>query len=304
MRIARVRIESMATPVLAFEADGAVYDVAVLEAAAGPAVWSTADFHSRVIAIRCAGLEPLYERLRAGHRPTAARLPPGSYLPLPPCDTDRAALLQLGPYDLGAEQPQLMLSSARIAVGEGQPVPFPPGSLEPDFEAGLAAVLGDDLWRASPAQAQRAVLGYTMVLDWTAWHDEPWHARPLWRDAPSQLGPTLVTDNELGRLPRLRAEVRVGEERWSAGMVGDWAFSPADSLAFASQHVDLRAGDVVGLGRFLMGSPRRVGRRLAFGERVAVSVERLGTLTGWAVPAPPPVRWHERPLPGGGASEG
>ncbi|MBW2527508.1 MAG: fumarylacetoacetate hydrolase family protein [Deltaproteobacteria bacterium] len=294
MKLARVRIESMATPVLAFVADGAVYDVAALEASLDLPTWSAADFHTRVISVGGAGLPELYERLRAGHRPTEARLPPGEYLPLAPCDTDRAAYVQLAPYDAGAGEPQFVHRTVRSAVGDEQPVALPSAAAPPCFEAGLAVVLSDDLWRATPREAHKAILGYTLALDWRSWRDDPaWHARRPWLDAPLQLGPTLLTADELESVDRLAARVRVGDHEWSAGTVGDWRFPPAESLAFVSQHLELQAGDVVGLGRLLMGSAQRVGRALGFHERVTLSVERLGRLTGWAVPGPE-ARWRQR----------
>lgn len=292
MRIARVRLESMATPVLAFVCDGAVYDVAELEARSSAPAWGSTDFHTRVIGLSCAGLEPLYEQLRAGERPTEARLPPGTFLPLAPCDTERASYIQLGPYDRAAPTPRFRHQPARALTGDGQPISFPAEAPTPDFEAGVAAVLRDDLWRAAAGEAGRAVLGYTLVLDWSAWREEPWHGRPAWLDAPSQLGPAVVTRDEFPRLAELRARVRVGTDEWNAGLVGDWPFEVAEAIAFISQHVELRAGDVIGVGRFRLGSAGSVGRTLRYNQRVTVSVEGLGELMGWAVRGPAPGAWR------------
>lgn len=285
----------MATPVLAFVCDGAVYDVAALETAQDTPHWAATDFHTRVCSLSCAGLGELYERVRAGHRPTEARLPPGSYLPLAPCDTDRAAYLQLSPYDRRAQEPAFALRDARGLLGDHQPIAFPAQAPMVDVEAGLAAILREDLWRATPAEVDRAVLGYTLVLDWTAWPShERWDGRPLPLDPPSQLGPALVTREELGGVAKLRAVMQVGSDEWTAGTVGDWTFPLAEAIAFISQHLPLQTGDVVGLGALPLGSPSSVGRTLAYGERVTLRVEGLAQLTGWAVAGPPPGPWRRQ----------
>ena len=294
MRIARARVESLATPVLALVCDGATYDVATLEERAGPGLAAPTDFHARVIALSCAGLRMLHERVRAGFRPAEARLLPGEFLPLAPCDTDRAAFVQLAPYELDGPQPVFRYRDARGLEGDGQSIPFPAAEpIELDVEASLAVVLREDLWRATPEQAERAVLGYSLVLDWAAAAGlADWGGRRADRDAGTQLGPALVTPDEARELASLTVRMRVGEHQWSAGRVGDWSYAPAESLAYVSQHVELRAGDVLSAGRFRGAAPEQGGCTLRYGDWVTVSVERLGALTGRAVQGPARGRWR------------
>ncbi len=255
MRIARVQIEDIATPLVALSVDGAYYDVAALEEIWQPArpqvlAFGGGDFHQRVIAARCAGLDDLEARLLGGRRPSEARLMPGQYLPLPPCDAERCyfvALREAARGDLG-----FALRDARALVGHDQPASLP---LSPDeaatVEGRLAVVLADDLWRAEARQAARAILGYSAVLDW---------------QGAAHLGPELHTRIDP------RAMARAG-----------WRFGPAEQLAFASQHLQLRAGDVVALCPLW-------SRPAAFHARVDMCFGALA-LRGWATPAPPPPRW-------------
>ena len=89
----------MAAPIVALVCDGASYDVAALVERWGFGTWGYAsDFHTRVFGLRCAGHAEVDARLRAGDRPSEARLWPREMLPLPPCDDERAAYVQLAPY--------------------------------------------------------------------------------------------------------------------------------------------------------------------------------------------------------------
>ena len=164
MRVAQVRVDEHASSVLALACDGELYDVDRLEAAWGVAhPLSGRDFHTRVVSARGEGLDELDARLRQGPRPASARLPRWEYVPLPPCDLDRAAYLQLAPYGHDGPMPLFEHRDARGLLGDDQPVPFfgPAGELA--VEAGVAALLGDDLWQAAPREAQRAILGVTLA---------------------------------------------------------------------------------------------------------------------------------------------
>jgi Fumarylacetoacetate (FAA) hydrolase family len=286
VRIARVLHGSSAAPVLALERDGALYDVGELDRVFGtrfsPECFTgpgACDFHTRALALGCAGLEELDERLLAGDRPSAARLLPGSFVWLPPCDTERAVYLQMAAYDEGLDEPLHRFGDARGLLGHQSPVPFPAGETQASYALGIAAVLRDDLRHATAAEAERAVLGYTVVNAWSGRDDEA--RRRGWGSprVPAQLGPVLVTPGELGELGRLKAQARVDGKVAAVTGVGEWGFSPAESIARLSHWVDLRGGDVIGAGRMRHGHGEA-----AFGATVEVAVERIGRLAGQPVP--------------------
>jgi Fumarylacetoacetate (FAA) hydrolase family len=279
MRIARVlRLvdgEPSPFPVLALERDGAVYDVGELDRAFGThfvpeRLPGAEDFHTRAIALECAGLDALDDRLRAGDRPSSARLLPGTFAWLPPCDTERALYVQVrGDGDDGGRPHRV--GNARALLGPGAAVPFPAEEERPDFGLGIAAVLGEDLEDAGPEDAGRAILGYALLNAWRGATAE---------GVPAQLGPVLVTVDEVGDVGQLRAQVRI--ERRAVVLAG-MGLSPTASIAEACRSGPLRAGDVIGVGCVRGGRGASHGVTVVYGAEVEVGVERLGRLVGRAV---------------------
>lgn len=299
MRVARVLHASSPLPIVALERDGALYSVASLDRAfatsyAPNRFADSGDFHARVIALACAGLAELDDRLLAGDRPTEARLPPQSFLWLAPCATERAALVHMAPSD---DEPAYFLGHARALLGHEASSPFPPDEERPDFELCVAAVLRDDLRRATSTEARRAILGYAILNGWTA-RDEEERARGVgWgvasaRDFAPQLGPLLVTADEIGDVGALRTQARVGADVLRCSSVGSWRFDIAESIAYVSNHIELNAGDVISAPPVAGGSAASQGRALAYGTSVELTVERLGKLAGRPVRGPEPVAWR------------
>lgn len=284
VRLARVLHGSSPVPVLALERDGALYDAAELDRIFGTRfspdhLPGASDFHTRVVALGGAGLETLDERLRAGDRPAAARLLPGTFVWLPPCDTDRAAYVQLAPYDEPSPEPLHRLGDARSLLGHESPIAFPSTEERPSFELGVAALLWDDLSGAEPEEAERAVFGYTILNGWSGADagQSAWTASRV----PAQLGPVVVSASDVGDLGRLKAQARIDGKVISTTTAEGCSFPLAAALAWVSRWTPLRGGDVVGLGCL------RGGRGEApFGAGVDLLVERLGKLTGRPVRRP------------------
>lgn len=280
MRVAQVRVDERARSVLALACDGELYDVEGLEAA-----WRVAhplsgrDFHTRVVSAGGEGLDELDARLRQGPRPASAHLPRGAYFPLPPCDLDRAAYFQLAPYGQEDEGARFEHRDARGLVGDGQPVPLFGPAAELSVAAGVAAILADDLWQATAREAERAILGVTLVLDWGR-GDRPWAERLPCPASPSQIGPALTMRQRLRDLAELDLTIDVGGTKRRAGRIGDWTRPPGETLSWMSQHVPLRAGDVVGLG-CLRGGRLGAGE-VRPGQRVRLTLKPLMRLEGWA----------------------
>ncbi|MFT3775530.1 MAG: fumarylacetoacetate hydrolase family protein [Minicystis sp.] len=283
MRIARVLREdpdeSSALPLLALERDGALYDVGELDRVFGtpydPDLFPGAtDFHTRVIALGAAGLQALDERLRAGERPTEARLLPGSFVWLPPCDTERVLHVQLAAYDPPGSRPTYRFGNARGLLGHDEAVVFPAEETRPEFELGLAAVLREDLRCATAEDADQAILGYAILNGWCG-RDEITHAPAAARRVASQLGPVLVTGDEIGDLACLRAQARVNGQVIASTTAGGWTTPPAEAIAWLSRWIDLRSGDVIGLGALHGGCGAA-----PHGSTIDLLIERLGKLTG------------------------
>lgn len=267
---------------LAIERDGALYDVAeldrIFDTAYAPDRFAGAgDFHTRVIALRGAGLDALDDRLRRGERPSEARLLPDAVLWLPPRDPDRALFVQMASPRVARAAPSFRFENARALVGHAGRVIFPADEGRPDYELGVAAILAEDLERATPRDAEAAILGFAILNGWCgrdAEDADPSAARLV----AAQLGPVLVTADDIEDLARLRAQVRVDRRVVISADLGGWTFSAAESIAWASRHTPLRAGDVIGLGCVASGASARA--LPAWGSDVELLVERLGKLSG------------------------
>jgi hypothetical protein len=280
VKVARLQLPELATPVVALCCDGAHYDVATLER-----LWRAesdgSDFFARVIASGSAGLAELHARLANGRRPTEARIRDGECLPLPPCDDTRSAYLQLAPAELRGDAPRFHHRDARAFVGDAQPVAVWTGSLA--VEVGLAIVLGDDLERACEREARRAVLAWTLLIDWTI--GDAWE-----RDAPqppSQLGPALCFRPRLEEVLEREIVLTVSGTRRTTSAIRVRAFSITECLAYLSHHVALRAGDVIGTGCVVGGR-----ERVRVGEQVNVEVPGVMALSGFSVRAPEAATWR------------
>ncbi len=298
MRLARVLLTSSSAPVpvAALERDGCLYDVGLLLDLLGlsaeePASASVDDFFGRVFALRCAGLEALDERLFRGDRPSAARLSADDVVWLAPCLPERALWVALSSAPL-AEAPRYHLGNARSLLGHQASVAFPSEEPEPSVDISIAALIGDDLYNATAEEAERAILGYSILLGFEARSEAARSGACRGRDFGAILGPVLVTKDEAGPPVLARARMRVRGEVVALPPLAADAFTIAESVAFISQHISLAPGDVVSAAPFSGANDvlRRFG--VGFGETIEVAIDRLGKVAGRPVrgPIPPPYR--------------
>jgi hypothetical protein len=265
--------------VVALERDGALYDVAELEHIfdtrfSPERMPGAGDFHTRVIALGCAGLDAVDDRLRSGDRPTAARVLPGNFVWLAPCDTDRASFIEIAPHDEPSDEPLHRRGDARGLLGHDVVVPIPPAAGEAVYELGVAAILGENVEGASPEQAERSILGFVLL---NAWAGRAPEKHPGWLSCPvpMQLGPVLVTKDDLGDVSGLRAQARVDGAVVTSTSLDSATNGLATAMAWVSRWTELRAGDVIG-----RGSGVAARGPVPFGGIAELVAERLGKLTG------------------------
>ena len=280
-------------PTVAIERDGALYSVAALAEALGsrcashdPAAFGRRyalvsddwDFQHAVISLRGESFRELDERVRSGERPSSARLFPGTFTWLPPCATERVSLFLCSGENAGTHSrgPSFRLGSARALLGHEATVPVLTDEGHVAIECAVAAVLGDDLFRATEREAHEAIFGYSLLLTFED-------------GLAAQLGPSLVTRDECGPIAGLRAQVRLDGQALSVCEVGERPFSAAETIAWISHHMPLRAGDVIGAALI---DHRELRHRVAFGTRVELAVERIGKLSGKPTQGPPMRVWR------------
>lgn len=191
--------------------------------------------------------------------------------------------------------PVFYFSNTSEVRGPDDAVWAPAGSAELDYELEVGALVdtpGRDLPESS---AEEAIGGFFVLNDWSArdLQREETTVRlgpAKGKDFATSIGPWLVTPDELAdarrpgsRGPDLAMTASVNGRELSRGTWSDARFSFGQMLARASADVALRPGDVIGSGTVGSGclleiGADRFGRWLEPGDRVVLSVERLGEL--------------------------
>lgn len=185
--------------------------------------------------------------------------------------------------------PNIFARWASTLAADGDEVPLPPAEPALDFEAELVAVLGGELRDAEAAEAVAAVLAYACGNDITARGYQ--HRTSQWGlgknpDGSAPMGP-LVTPDEVGELAPLTISCRLNGVEVQRSTLDHMVFDTGQILAYASGCLTLRPGDVV-----FTGTPEGVGFRrtppvlMGDGDDVAVTIERIGTLTNRIVAKP------------------
>ncbi|MFO0549239.1 MAG: fumarylacetoacetate hydrolase family protein [Polyangiaceae bacterium] len=287
---------------MALERDGFFYDVEALELAARDAPElrdgaptplaaiegdvDAADFHARVVSLGAAGLRELDTLLARGFRPGEAWVEPSTFAPLAPCDTARATYVHIDPRASAAWP--VRIGHARSLVGQDALLDVPDGE-HLDFEVGVAALIGEDLERASATEVRSAIAGWMVLVEVVMLDVERAATCHLSTPRGSRVavGPWLTPPHASGRLEDARVSLTLRGATVDVGPLGEHfgARRAEEAIARASSLVPIAAGDLVGLGPL----PRATGRALAIGwqlhERLDVVVGGLGALRVTAVSA-------------------
>ncbi|HEY2916588.1 MAG TPA: fumarylacetoacetate hydrolase family protein [Candidatus Limnocylindrales bacterium] len=203
--------------------------------------------------------------------------------------------------------PIFYFSNTSEIRGPGEPVWAPRGSSELDFELEVGAVVDTPVFDLPADRAEQAIGGYFVLADWSA--------RDLQRDESvvrlgpakgkdfaTSIGPWIVTPDELAGQrggatgPDLMMIATVTDAAGHAVEVsrGTWAsahFSFGQMLERASADVHVRPGEILGSGTVGSGSllesrEGTLGRFLAPGDSVRLSIEGVGELMTPIVPRP------------------
>lgn len=178
--------------------------------------------------------------------------------------------------------PQAFLKAAASVVGPGSTIPLPAGIGRVDAEVELAVVIGKPAHHAGPRSVLESVLGYTIGLDITARGAQ---ARDhLWTEAKSRtgftpIGPWIETDLDPCDL---RMSLIVNGREEATGTTADLARDVGQVLAYLSELVELRPGDVV-----LTGAPGTYAP-ITPGDAITAVIEHIGHLDASVVAEPTP----------------
>jgi 2-keto-4-pentenoate hydratase/2-oxohepta-3-ene-1,7-dioic acid hydratase in catechol pathway len=160
-------------------------------------------------------------------------------------------------------------------------IEMPRGVPAVNYEVELAFVIARTTKLATPEEAKKNILGFTLMNDVTAGQFNPMtefrqstlFAYGKTYDGFGPLGPWIVTDLDTRSL---RMQTRVNGEIRQDHTTADFIHQPHEVLSAASHVMTLLPGDVISLG-----SPPGVGP-MQDGDVVEIEIEGVGTLRNHA----------------------
>lgn len=203
------------------------------------------------------------------------------------------------------EIPIFYFSNAAAVVGPHDPVPISPGCTRWDYELEVAAVIGREVANVGPDEAGDAIVGFTILCDWSARDLQYREMAGLLgpakgKDGATTLGPMLVTVDELepfrsGGSYHLEMKAYVDDELVSHGWMDQMDWSWADMVAYAARGTRLVPGEVIGSGTVptgcLVEHANTKGEDfrgwLEPGNVVRLEVQGLGETRQEVLPPPP-----------------
>jgi fumarylacetoacetate (FAA) hydrolase len=190
--------------------------------------------------------------------------------------------------------PIFYFSNVSEIRGPDEPVWRPAASQELDYELEVAALIDTPVHDLPAPRGEEAIGGYLVFNDWSArdLQREETTVRlgpAKGKDFATSIGPWLVTPDELadareGNGYDLEMSAAINGVEISRGTWAGAQFSFGAMIERASADVRLQPGDLIGSGTVGTGcllevKDERFGRWLEPGDVVALTVERLGTLT-------------------------
>jgi acylpyruvate hydrolase len=182
------------------------------------------------------------------------------------------------------EHPTLFAKFADTLLGAGDDIVRPDETDELDWEVELALVVGRRVRRASTAEAEAAIAGFTVLNDVTCrdwqFRTREWLQGKNW-ESTTPVGPWLVTPDELpgGVRPTLDVRLLVDGEVMQSDSTADLLFDPVALVQYVSTMVRLNPGDLIATGTpGGVGHARKPARYLVGGETVVAEIEGIGRL--------------------------
>ncbi|MEM7286922.1 MAG: fumarylacetoacetate hydrolase family protein [Actinomycetota bacterium] len=181
------------------------------------------------------------------------------------------------------DHPNLFARWYTTLVVDGGSTPVPPGERGLDWEAELAVVIGKEMLEVDRADAMDGVFGYTCFNDISARKYQ--RATPQWAlgknpDNSGPIGPVVVSADEIGDPYALSIGSRYNGRTVQDSVTGEMIFKIDETIAYITQALTLRPGDVIATG-----TPDGVGSRMdppvlmGPGDTIEVEIGSIGVLT-------------------------
>jgi len=206
--------------------------------------------------------------------------------------------------------PAFYFACPSTVLGPYDDAPMAPGSAWQDFELEIAAIIGTGGKDLSVAEAEAAIIGYTIFNDWSArdlqnMESQLGIGQGKGKDSGITLGPYLVTPDELDPY-NLAVTALVNDNEIGSGTTADMDWSFAEVISYASRGVTLNPGEVIGSGtvptctlveHLDLSAPQAFVGWLHDGDVVTLRVEGLGETRQIvrATPRPHPLPARRKP---------
>ena len=149
-------------------------------------------------------------------------------------------------------EPSLFLKATSAISSDLSYVLNPEGATKLDYEVELAVIIGDTLHRATEAEARRAIVGYTLMCDYSERsyqleHGGQWTKGKSY-DTFAPFGPVFVTKDEIHNPDNLVLQLKVNGEMRQQASTAELIMPVAELVAYTSRFLTLNAGDIVSTG--------------------------------------------------------
>jgi len=180
------------------------------------------------------------------------------------------------------ENPTLFARFAGSQVGAGAPMLRPRESLQFDYEAEIAVIIGKPGRRITSAAAWEHIAGYSCyndgsVRDWQR-HTSQWTAGKNF-PATGAFGPWMVTADEIPANSLMTLTARLNGRELQRATTEHMIFKIPALIQYISSFTELLPGDVI-----VSGTPGGVGSRrdpplwMQPGDVVEIEIDRVGVL--------------------------
>ena len=180
--------------------------------------------------------------------------------------------------EVDREAPFYFLKDASAIVASGAEVAYPPGTSNYHYEMELVIAIGKEAFKASPAEAEAAIYGYSSGLDMTR-RDLQLDARAKQR--PWDLGKNFEKSAIIAPITKASSVGRIGPQRISLSVNGtmkqhahlsDLVWTPIELVTHLSKFYHLAPGDLI-----YTGTPAGVSPVVA-GDRIRGEIDGLSAV--------------------------
>lgn len=183
--------------------------------------------------------------------------------------------------------PVIFSKFSSCIVGQGEAIVIPPGSIQTDYEAELAVVIGRRAVKVKVENALDHVFGYACFNDVSArdfqFADSQWQ-RGKSCDTFAPIGPFIATADEIPDPQDLSIMFRLNGETMQNSSTRQMIFSVAELIAYLSRYFTLEAGDIIATGTPPgVGFARKPPVYLKDGDVAEVAISGLGVLSNRVV---------------------